>query len=145
MSRILAIDYGSVRIGVAVTDPGQIIANGLTTVPTKEIFDFLTQYMAKEPVESIVVGEPKHMDNTPAQSAEATDKFIENLKKLFPALTIYRVDERLTSRMAFQAMIDGGMKKKDRREKGMIDKVSATILLQTFMEMKKNGKLSPVK
>ncbi len=144
MSRILAIDYGTVRVGIAVTDPGQIIANGLITVPVKEIFEFLSGYMAKEPVESIVVGEPKHMDNTPAQSAGATGKFIDQLKKLFPTLPIYRVDERLTSRMAFQAMIDGGMKKKDRREKGMIDKVSATILLQTFMEMKKNGNLSPV-
>src|SRR5690348_1317964 len=129
MGRILAIDYGSVRVGIAVSDPGQIIATGLATVPAKEVFEFLNDYIKKEKVEAIVVGEPKHMDNTPAQSAEATNKFIEILNQKFPALPIYRVDERMTSRMAFQAMIDGGMKKKDRRDKGMIDKVSATIIL----------------
>lgn len=139
MGRILAIDYGSVRVGIAVTDPWQIIATGLATVPAKEVFEFLNDYIKKEPVEAIVVGEPKHMDNTPAQSAEATNKFIELLKQKFPTLPLHRVDERMTSRMAFQAMIDGGMKKKDRRDKGMIDKVSATIILQSFMEMKKNG------
>jgi putative Holliday junction resolvase len=143
MSRILAIDYGSVRIGVAVSDPGQIIATGLATVANKEIFDFLTDYIKKEKVESIVVGEPKHMDNSPAQSAEGTEKFIEKVIQSFPGLPVYRVDERLTSRMALQAMIDGGMKKKDRRDKGMIDKVSAVIILQLFMEMKKEGKLPP--
>jgi putative Holliday junction resolvase len=144
MGRILAIDYGSKRIGVAVTDPQQIIATGLDTIPTDKIFTFLAEYIKKENVESLVVGEPKHMDNTPAQSGEAVKKFIEQLEKKFPGLPIQSVDERFTSRMAFQAMIDGGMKKKDRRDKAMIDKVSATIILQTFMEMKKNGTL-PVK
>jgi len=139
MGRILALDYGSVRVGIAVTDPGQIISTGLTTIPNKELLVFLSDYVKKESVESIVVGEPKHEDNTPSQSAGAVDKFVETLKKKFPGLPIYRVDERYTSRMAFQAMIDGGMKKKDRRDKGMIDKISATIILQTFMEMKKNG------
>lgn len=139
MARILAMDYGSVRVGIAVTDPRQIIATGLATVPTKEVFDYLNDYMKKENVEAFVVGEPKHMDNTPAQSAEATNKFIEALKQKFPDLPIYSIDERLTSRMAFQAMIDGGMKKKDRQNKGMIDKVSATIILQSYMEMKKGG------
>jgi putative Holliday junction resolvase len=143
MSRILAIDYGSVRIGVAVSDPQQIIATGLATVANAEILIFLTNYIRKEKVESIVVGEPKHMDNNPAQSAGATEKFISAIIKAFPGLPIYRVDERLTSRMALQAMIDGGMKKKDRQNKGMIDKVSAVLILQLFMEMKKEGKLPP--
>lgn len=143
MSRILAIDYGSVRIGVAVSDPQQIIATGLATVANSEIFIFLADYIKKEKVESIVVGEPKHMDNKPAQSAEGTEKFIKKILTDFPRLPIYRVDERLTSRMAFQAMIDGGMKKKDRQNKGMVDKVSAVLILQLFMEMKKEGKLPP--
>jgi putative holliday junction resolvase len=139
MSRILSLDYGSKRVGIAVTDPEQIIATGLTTVPAKDIFDFLTRYMAKEPVESFVVGEPKHLDNTPSQSAEQTNTFIDKLKKLFPAITVYKVDERFTSRMASRTMIDGGMKKMKRRDKAMIDKISATIILQTFMEMKRNS------
>jgi putative Holliday junction resolvase len=144
MGRIMAIDYGSVRVGLAVTDPGQIIATGLPTVPTKEIINFLSGYLTKEKVECIVVGEPKHMDNTPAQNAEATNKFIDILKQKFPDIPLFSVDERLTSKMAFQAMIDGGMKKADRRNKGMIDKVSATIILQYFMEMKKNGTLPKI-
>lgn len=139
MGRIIAVDYGTVRVGIAVTDPGQIIATGLDTVPEKKVFTFLTDYIKKEDVESIVVGDPRHMDNTPAQSAGAVMAFIEKLKQAFPTLPVYTIDERLTSRMAFQAMIDGGMKKKDRRNKGMIDKVSATIILQSFMEMKKSG------
>jgi len=139
MGRILALDYGTVRVGVAVTDPLQIIANGLDTVPSSKIIDFLKEYVKKENVETIVVGEPKHMDNTPAQNAEATQKFISLLEQTFPGLPIHTIDERLTSKMAFQAMIDGGMKKKDRRNKAMIDKLSATIILQTFMEMQKNG------
>lgn len=113
----MAIDYGSVRVGIAVTDPEQIIANGLDTVPTSKIFDFLTDYLKKENVESIVVGEPKHLDNTPAQSAEATEKFIKTLKQKFPSLPLHRIDERFTSRMAFQAMIDGGMKKRTEETK----------------------------
>ena len=141
--RILALDYGSVRTGIAVTDPQQIIASGLTTVPTAEVFDFLLKYMQQEKVESIVVGEPKHLDNTPAQSAAGADKFIEQLQSKFPGLPVYRVDERLTSRMAFQSMIDSGLKKKDRQNKGTIDMVSAALILQTFMELKKEGRLPP--
>src|SRR6185312_9669528 len=141
--RILAIDYGSVRTGIAVTDPQQIIATGLTTVATKELFSFLTDYIKKEKVESIVVGEPKHMDNNPSQSAPATEKFVDELSAKLPGMPIYRVDERLTSRMAFQSMIDGGLKKKDRQNKATIDMVSAALILQTFMEMKKEGRLPP--
>jgi len=141
--RVLAIDYGTVRTGIAVTDPQQIIATGLTTVPTKELFDFLTDYVKKEKVESIVIGEPKHMDNTPSQSAGAIEKFTEQLIIKLPGIPVYKVDERLTSRMAFQTMIDGGLKKKDRQNKGTVDMVSAALILQSFMEMKKEGRLPP--
>lgn len=141
--RILAIDYGTVRTGIAVTDPQQIIASGLTTVATKELFDFLTNYLQKEKVESIVIGEPKHMDNTPSQSAGVIEKFTQHLLGKFPGMPVYKVDERLTSRMALQTMIDGGLKKKDRRNKGTVDMVSAALILQSFMEMKKEGRLPP--
>lgn len=141
MKRILAIDYGSKRTGIAVTDTKQIIASGLTTVNTHELLAFLTNYLTKEQVESIVVGEPKNLDNTPTHGTAPTLEFIRKLKTKFPALPIYRVDERFTSKMAFQAMIDGGVKKMDRRNKGTIDMVSAAIILQSFMEMKKSGNL----
>lgn len=141
--RIVAIDYGTVRTGIAVTDPEQIIASGLTTVPTGTLNDFLSEYLKKEQVEAMIIGEPKHLDNTPAQNAIAVNKFIRQLNAQFPGLPIYRVDERFTSRMAFQSMIDGGLKKKERRNKATIDMVSAALILQTFMEMKKEGKLPP--
>ncbi|MGP8215624.1 MAG: Holliday junction resolvase RuvX [Bacteroidia bacterium] len=141
--RILAIDYGTIRTGIAVTDPGQIIATGLTTIATKEIFNFLAGYMEKEKVECIVIGEPKHMDNTPSQSAGAIERFTVQLGNKFRGMLIYKVDERLTSRMAFQTMIDGGLKKKDRQNKSTIDMVSAALILQSFMEMKKEGRLPP--
>lgn len=141
--RVLAIDYGTIRTGIAVTDPQQIISSGLTTVATKEIFTFLADYLKKEKVESFVIGEPKHMDNNPAQSAGAIEKFTEELISKFPGMPVYKIDERLTSRMAFQSMIDAGLKKKDRQNKGTIDMVSAALILQSFMEMKKEGRLPP--
>jgi putative Holliday junction resolvase len=141
MKRILAIDYGTKRTGIAVTDTEQIIASGLTTVNTADIFLFLNEYLTKEPPECIVVGDPKNLDNTPSESAAATHQFIKTLKKKCPAIPIYLVDERFTSKMAFQAMIDGGLKQKDRRNKGTVDMVSAAIILQSFMEMKKSGHL----
>ncbi len=141
MKRILAIDYGNKRTGIAVTDPSQIIASGLTTVRTHDLFTFLTEYLAKEQVESIVVGEPKNLDNTPTHGTLPALEFIKRLKVKFPDMPIYRVDERFTSKMAFQAMIDGGLKKKDRQNKGTVDMVSAAIILQSFMEMKKSGNL----
>jgi putative holliday junction resolvase len=141
MKRILAIDYGSKRIGIAVTDTEQIIASGLTTVDTQQIFIFLTDYFTKEQVECIVVGDPKNLNNTPAESAYATQEFIKGLKKRYPDMPIYKVDERFTSKMAFRAMIDGGLKKKDRRDKATIDMVSAAIILQSFMEMKNGNNL----
>jgi len=144
MKRILAIDYGSKRTGIAVTDTEQIIASGLTTVDTQQIFTFLADYLAKEKVESIVIGDPKNLDNTPAQSASITYTFVKKLKDKYPDMPVYMIDERFTSKMAFQTMIAGGLKKKDRQNKATIDKVSAAIILQSFMEMKKGGKLPPV-
>ncbi|NNM95945.1 MAG: Holliday junction resolvase RuvX [Bacteroidia bacterium] len=136
MSRILSIDYGTVRVGVAVTDPLQLIATGLTTVPANQIFKFLTDYMAKEPVESIIVGEPRNLSNGFDPVVAPTLAFIDKLKELFPSIPVITVDERFTSRMASRAMIDGGLKKMKRRDKAMIDKISATIILQTYMEMR---------
>lgn len=141
MKRILAIDYGSKRTGIAVTDTEQIIASGLTTINTPQIFAFLEEYIKKEKIECIVVGDPKNLDNTPAESAYATYEFIKKLKTKYPDITIYLIDERFTSKMAFQAMIAGGVKKMDRRNKATIDMVSAAIILQSFMEMKKGGNL----
>lgn len=137
MKRVMAIDYGLKRCGIAVTDPMQIIANGLDTVATKEITTWLEKYLASEIVETIVVGEPKQMDGTPSQIAKQVNAFATALHKKFPNVNIVRHDERFTSKMAFQTMIDGGLGKKQRRDKALIDKVSATILLQSYMEFAK--------
>ena len=134
MARILAVDYGGKRVGLAVTDTLQMIAGGLTTVATKEIFIFLKNYFAKEIVECVVVGEPKRLNNTETHSTEMTEKFVKELKQKYPSLKVERMDERFTSKMAFQTMIDGGLKKKDRRNKETVDMVSATIILQSYME-----------
>lgn len=139
MSRVLAVDYGRKRVGLAVTDPLQIIANGLTTVPAHTVFDFLKKYFQEEKVETVVVGYAKQMDNSDSESMKYIKPFVNRLRKLYPDMNIEMVDERFTSKIAFQAMIDGGVKKKDRRNKGMIDTVSATIILQTWMEQKRNG------
>lgn len=136
MGRILAIDYGRKKSGVAVTDPMQIIANGLTTVPSHELFDFLVKYMKEEKVEKIVMGYPTQSSGEVSESMKYIEPFVNRLKKNFPDLPIEWVDERFTSKMAFQAMIDGGLKKKARQDKTMIDKVSATIILQTYLEQK---------
>lgn len=133
MGRILAIDYGSKRTGIAVTDPERIIATGLTTVETPKLVDFLKGYCAKEQVDIFVVGEPKHMDNTPSQSACIIEPFVQKLHEIFPDKQVARIDERFTSKLAFQAMIDGGLKKKQRQNKAMIDQVSATIMLQDYL------------
>ncbi|MGM0613217.1 MAG: Holliday junction resolvase RuvX [Bacteroidota bacterium] len=134
MGRIVAIDYGRKRVGIAVTDPGKIIANSLTTVHSKDIFTFLKDYVNKEEVEGVVVGEAKQMDNSASESAEFIEPFVKKLKKTFPEIPVERVDERFTSKMALDAMIQGGTKKKDRQDKGRIDAVSATIILQSYME-----------
>lgn len=133
MGRILSIDYGTKRVGIAVTDPMQIIATGLTTVHSKDIFDFLKKYLTNESVEKIIVGEPKNLDNTPTESAKEVNIFISKLRALFPILPIEQIDERFTSKMAFQSMIDSGMKKKDRQRKELIDEISATLILQSYM------------
>lgn len=137
MPRIMAIDYGSKRCGIAVTDPLQIIANGLTTVSTHELFTFLENYFAKEEVETIVVGEPKRLNGTATHATPLVNAFVQQLSKKFPAKKIERVDERFTSKMAFQTMIDSGLKKKDRANKALVDEVSATIILQSYMETRR--------
>lgn len=136
MGRIMAIDYGKKRAGIAVTDELQIIANGLTTVPSHEIFTFLKDYLIKEKVDVIVVGEPRQMNNEMSESFRFIMPFINRLKKEFTDIQIDMMDERFTSKMAFQAMIDGGLKKKDRQNKEMIDKISAVIILQSYLNSK---------
>lgn len=133
MARILAIDYGKVRTGIAVTDELQIIASGLTTVKTKNLIAFLIDYVKEENVELFIVGEPKQMNNTPSQSEVLIAPFIDKLKQQFLNIPIKRVDERFTSKMAFQTMIDGGLSKKKRQNKALIDEISATIILQTYL------------
>jgi putative Holliday junction resolvase len=139
MARMMAIDYGSKRVGIAVTDPLQIIATGLTTVHSKDLMEFLKNYLVKEEVECIVVGEPKRMNNEPSDSARFIEPFVIHLKRTFPKVKIERMDERFTSKMAFQTMIDSGLKKMDRRNKALVDEISATIILQSYMEKKKNN------
>ena len=136
MARILSLDYGTIRTGIAVTDELQIIASGLTTVDTKKIFSFLTTYLKNEKVELFIVGEPKQLNNTESESEQFIKPFIEKLKTTFPKIPVKRVDERFTSKMAFQSMIDSGLKKKQRQNKALIDEISATIILQTYLEQK---------
>lgn len=134
MGRILAIDYGQKRIGVAVTDPLQMIASPLTTLPVSEFEAFLSDYFNANEVDSVVIGYPTMMNNQPSDSVKYIDPFIKRIKKLYPEKPLHLVDERFTSKMALRAMIDGGMKKKDRRDKGMVDKISAAIILQSFLD-----------
>lgn len=138
MPRILAIDYGSKRVGLAVTDPLQIIANGLTTVHSKDVIKFLEDYFKKEVVECIVVGEPKTLRNEPSDSARFIEPFVKHLRNKFPNMKIERYDERFTTAMAHQAMLAGGLKKKARQNKETVDMVSATIILQSYMEFIKH-------
>lgn len=133
MARILALDYGTKRTGIAVTDELQIIASGLTTVATKELIPFLKAYITKEDVELFVLGEPKQMNNEASESEVFIVNFIKKLTKSFPQIPIVRVDERFTSKMAFQTMIDSGLTKKQRRDKALIDEISATIILQSYL------------
>ncbi|PKG51820.1 MULTISPECIES: Holliday junction resolvase RuvX [Olleya] len=133
MARILAIDFGKVRTGLAVTDEMQIIASGLTTVNTKELIAFLKDYLSKEQVELFLVGEPKQMDNTPSESEALIIPFLVKLENVFPKIPIKRVDERFTSKMATQTLIDSGLKKKQRQNKALLDEVSATIILQSYL------------
>ncbi|KAF2516862.1 Holliday junction resolvase RuvX [Flavobacterium salilacus subsp. salilacus] len=135
--RILAIDYGLKRTGIAVTDEMQMIASGLTTIPTETAIDWLKAYFAKERVTKVLIGEPRQMNNEPSQSAPLIAAFTEQFKSTFPDMPLEGVDERFTSKMAFQTMIDSGLKKKQRQNKALIDEISATIILQDYLSRKK--------
>lgn len=133
MGRILALDYGSKRTGVAITDELQMIASGLTTVATGELMDFLTKYFASEKVALVLVGEPKQKDGTHSNIEGEIQKFLKKFSRAFPKMEVVRVDERYTSKMAFQTMIDSGLKKKQRQNKALVDEISATIILQEYL------------
>ena len=133
MGRIIAIDYGSKRTGIAITDEMQLIASGLTTVATIKLFPFLIEYIAEEKVELVLVGEPKQKDGSHSDIEKDIGIFLKRFSKTFPKLEVKRVDERYTSKMAFQTMIDSGLKKKQRRNKALIDEISATIILQEYL------------
>ncbi len=138
MARILAVDYGKKRVGLAVTDPSQIIANRLTTVPTHTLWDFLEDYFKKEKVETVIVGYPKQMNNTASEAVTYINPFLKKFQQKYPDIQLKITDERFTSKMAFQTMIDGGLKKQKRQDKGMVDAISATIILQNYLEQKRN-------
>jgi len=137
MARILAIDYGLKRTGIAITDEMQLIASGLTTIPSETVLAFLKDYFSKEKVEKVIIGEPKQMDGTPSESAIIIDKFILLFQKEFPQILLDRVDERFTSKMAFQTMLDSGLKKNQRKNKALIDEIAATIMLQDYLQYKR--------
>ncbi|MBC7903826.1 MAG: Holliday junction resolvase RuvX [Gemmatimonadaceae bacterium] len=134
MARILAIDYGLKRTGIAVTDPLQIIATGLTTIETPQLFKFLKEYFKQEAVEMVIIGEPRNLDDSDTHATPLVKKAIERFKKEFPVLPLVPVDESFTSKMARRAMVEMGMKKKQRRDKKLVDEIAATIMLQTYME-----------
>jgi putative Holliday junction resolvase len=136
MPRILAIDYGMKRTGIAVTDELQIIASGLTTIPSATTIDFLKDYFSKEKVAKVLIGEPKQMNGQPSESTPIIEKFVTHFTTAFPEMKIERVDERFTSKMAFQTMIDSGLSKKQRQNKGLVDEIAATILLQDYLTRK---------
>lgn len=138
MGRILAIDYGKKRTGLAVTDPLQLIANRLTTVATHELWDFLAAYFQQEEVELVVIGYPRQMNNEASESIRYINPFIKRFCKKYPEIPLKQVDERFTSKIAFQTMIDAGLKKKTRQDKSLVDGVSATIILQSYLEEQKN-------
>lgn len=133
MPRILAIDYGIKRTGIAVTDDFQIIASGLTTIPSETAISFLKDYFSKENVAKVIIGEPKQMNGQPSESTEVIEKFVSKFQKEFPEMKVERVDERFTSKMAFQTMIDSGLKKKQRQNKALVDEIAATIMLQDYL------------
>ena len=139
MASIMALDYGTKRVGVAVTDELQLIASGLTTVHSKDLVQWLKNYFEKNEVETVVIGEPKRLNNTETDSTEAIENFVRHFVKVFPGIKLERMDERFTSKMAFQTMIDSGLSKKQRKNKALIDEISATIILQDYMERKANG------
>lgn len=137
MDRIIGIDYGRKRVGVAVSDPLRIFASALDTVPAAKIIDYIKKYAEKETVARFVVGYPMNMDNTPSEAAADVDVFLKNLAKSFPAIPVTLEDERFTSVLAHRAMIEGGMKAKDRRDKNSVDRISAAIILQSYLDKNK--------
>ena len=137
MGRVLSIDYGKKRVGLAVTDPLQIIATRLTTVSAEEIWGFLSDYFARESVELVLIGYPMQLNNQPSEAIRYINPFLKKFQQIYPAMPIQQMDERFTSRMAFQTLIDAGVKKKERQNKETIDGVSATIILQSYLEGKK--------
>jgi putative Holliday junction resolvase len=136
LGRLIALDYGLKRTGIAITDPMQIIASGLCTLPTPEVLDFLATYLKDEEVDGLVVGLPRQMDYSPSQVEGNIEKFIVEVRKRFPDLAIDRQDERFTSKMAVQAMVEGGVKKRKRKDKAAIDQISATLILQSYLSRK---------
>lgn len=138
MARILCIDYGQKRSGIAVTDDLQIIASPLTTVHSKDLLSFLAQYMKDNEVERVVIGEPKTMQNAPSDASRFIEPFIKRMQKQFPDMPVARMDERFTSRMAFQTMIDGGLGRKARQNKALVDSISASLILQSYLEQQNN-------
>lgn len=140
MARIISIDYGKRRTGIAVTDPLQIIANGLATVSTSQLYSFLVDYMSKEQVERIVIGKPMQPNGKPSENLARVQQFVAQWKKAHPDVPIDYVDERFTSVLAHRAMIDGGLHKKARQDKALVDEISATIILQSYMEGRRNSR-----
>ena len=136
MGRILAIDFGRKRTGIAVTDTLKIVANGLTTIPTHTLTDFLQDYVKREPVELIVVGLPRRLDGTPSESMKWIEPFLNRLKKIMPDMPVVMYDERFTSTLAHKAMLDGGMKKSDRRNKAIVDTIAASVVLNDYLQSK---------
>jgi putative Holliday junction resolvase len=137
LSRILAIDYGQKRTGLAVSDPMQLIASRLETIPTAEIWKFLEEYFRREPVERVLVGYPVQMNNQPSEALRFINPFVRAFTKKYPGVSVELVDERFTSKLAQRAMLDGGLKKSDRRNKALVDGISATIILQSWLEQKR--------
>lgn len=134
MARIIAIDYGQKRVGFAATDELRICANALDTVHVTQAFDYLKKYIENQNVDTIVIGEPHKLDNTPSDASRYIEPFVNQVRKAFPTMNIVRIDERFTSRMAFQTMLDAGLKKKARQDKATVDRISATIILQTYLQ-----------
>lgn len=140
MGRILAIDYGKKRVGLAVTDPLKIIANRLTTVRTHDLWVYLEDYLNNEKIDCIVIGYPRQMNNEASEAVRYINPFLKKFKKIHPEIPLELIDERFTSKLAFQTMIDGGLKKKARKNKELVDAISATIILQTYLEQKRHQK-----
>ena len=138
MGILIGIDFGQKRTGIAITDPGKIIASGLATVPTKDIMTFLEEYVLKQPVDKFVVGEPKQKDGSASEIEESVLKFIKKLKNKFPDISIERYDERFTSKIAFNTLLESGVGKKKRQNKSLVDQISATLILQSYLESQSN-------